>query len=62
MLDMFTGAVVMYFLGVILLLGVTESIDEDSPHASKRFALTWPLISVLVILEMLVELFNGKQR
>jgi predicted glycosyltransferase len=62
MMDFLTGALCMYLLGAIFVLGITESIDEDNPHAPVRLALTWPIVSVLMMLEMLVELLNGKQR
>lgn len=62
MMDFFTGALCMYLLGAIFVLGITEAIDEENPHAPIRLALTWPIVSVLMMLEMLVELLNGKQR
>ena len=61
MYDILTGAVVMYFLGVVFVLGVTESIDEDNPNAAGKVALTWPFIAVLMIFEMIAEFIHGKQ-
>ena len=62
MMDFLSGAACMYLLGAIFVLGITESTDENNPNASVRLALTWPVVSVLMMLEMLVELLNGRQR
>lgn len=62
MMDFLSGAACMYLLGAIFVLGITESADEDNPNAPVRLALTWPVVSVLMMLEMLVELLNGRQR
>ena len=62
MMDFLSGAACMYMLGAIFVLGITEAADEDNAFAPARLALTWPIVSVLMMLEMLVELLNGKQR
>jgi len=62
MMDFLSGAACMYLLGAIFVLGITEAADEDNPNAPIRLALTWPVVSVLMMLEMLVELLNGRQR
>lgn len=62
MIDFLTGAACLYLLGVVFVLGITEATDENNEHAPTRLALTWPLVSLLMILEMVVELINGQQR
>jgi hypothetical protein len=62
MMDFLSGAACMYMLGAIFVLGITEAADEDHVFAPVRLALTWPIVSVLMMLEMLVELLNGRQR
>lgn len=62
MMDFLSGAACMYMLGAIFVLGITEATDQDHAFAPVRLALTWPIVSVLMMLEMLVELLNGRQR
>jgi len=47
--------VIMYSLGALLLLAITESTEEDNPNADFKLALFWPYIAVIVILERIVN-------
>ena len=47
--------VIMYSLGAMLLLTITEATDEDNPNADFKLALFWPYIAVRVILERIVN-------
>lgn len=47
--------VIMYSLGAILLLAITEAAEEDNPNADLNLALLWPYIAVRVILERIVN-------
>jgi hypothetical protein len=46
---------IMYSLGAILLLAITEAAEEDNPNADLNLALLWPYIAVRVILERIVN-------
>jgi len=48
------GMLVMYGLGAILLLYITDAAEEDRPNAHIWLALTWPFITVLTVIEDLV--------
>ena len=48
------GMLVMYGLGAILLLYITDAADEDRPNAHIWLALTWPFITVVTVIEDLV--------
>lgn len=48
------GALVMYFLGAILLLYITDAADSDRPNAHIWLALTWPVITLVTVFEDLV--------
>ena len=48
------GMLVMYGLGAILLLYITDAADEDRPNAHIWLALTWPVITVVTVIEDLV--------
>ena len=47
--------VIMYSLGAMLLLTITESTEEDNPNADLKLALFWPYIAVMVTLERIVN-------
>ena len=47
--------VIMYSLGAMLLLVITEATEEDNPNADFKLALFWPYIAVRVILERIVN-------
>ena len=44
----------MYLMGVILLMGLVESMDPDKPNASLWFALSWPYITLLYIFDSII--------
>lgn len=48
------GMLIMYGMGAILLLYLVDTADPDKPNAHIWFALTWPVITVLTVLEDLV--------
>ena len=53
------GLLVMYGLGAILLLYITDAADADRPNAHIWLALTWPFITVITVLEDLVLRSRG---
>ena len=46
---------IMYSLGALLLLAITESTDEDNPNADLKLSLFWPYIAIIVILGWIVN-------
>ena len=46
---------IMYSLGAMLLLAITEATEEDNPNADLKLALFWPYVAVRVILERIVN-------
>ena len=58
-MSMYFSGMVLYLLGAILVLTIVEEVEYGSPLI---LALTWPLISVLVILETLWDLIYGRKR
>ena len=58
-MSMYFSGMVLYLLGAILVLTIVEDVEYGSPLI---LALTWPLISVLVILETLWDLIYGRKR
>ena len=58
-MSMYFSGMVLYLLGAILVLTIVEDVEYGSPLI---FALTWPLISVLVILESVWDLIYGRKR
>lgn len=48
------GILVMYGMGAILLLYLVDTADPDKPNSHIWFALTWPVIAVLAVIEDLV--------
>jgi len=58
-MSMYYSGMILYLLGAILVLTIVEKVEYGSPLI---FALTWPVISVLVILETLWDLIYGRKR
>lgn len=58
-MSMYFSGMVLYLLGAILVLTIVEDVEYGSPLI---LALTWPIISVLVILETLWDLIYGRKR
>jgi hypothetical protein len=58
-MSMYFSGMVLYLLGAILVLTIVEEVEYGSPLI---LALTWPLISVLVILETIWDLIYGRKR
>jgi len=58
-MSIYYSGMVVYLLGAILVLTIVEDVEYGSPLI---FALTWPLISVLVILESVWDLIYGRKR
>ena len=58
-MSIYYSGMVVYLLGAILVLTIVEDVEYGSPLI---FALTWPLISVLVILESIWDLIYGRKR
>ena len=58
-MSMYFSGMVLYLLGAILVLTIVEEVEYGSPLI---FALTWPIISVFVILETLWDLIYGRKR
>ena len=58
-MSMYFSGMVLYLLGAILVLTIVEEVEYGSPLI---FALTWPIISVLVILETLWDLIYVRKR
>ena len=58
-MSMYFSGMVLYLLGAILVLTIVEEVEYGSPLI---LALTWPIISVLVILETIWDLIYGRTR
>tara|TARA_R100000231_G_C5209078_1_gene129915 strand:+ start:205 stop:381 length:177 start_codon:yes stop_codon:yes gene_type:complete len=58
-MSMYFSGMVLYLLGAILVLTIVEEVEYGSPLI---LALTWPIISVLVILETIWDLIYGRKR
>ena len=58
-MSIYYSGMVLYLLGAILVLSIVEKVEYGNPLI---FALTWPLISVLVILETLWDVLYGRKR
>jgi len=58
-MSIYYSGMVLYLLGAILVLSIVEEVEYGSPLI---FALTWQLISVLVILESIWDLIYGRKR
>jgi hypothetical protein len=58
-MSIYYSGIAMYLLGAILVLSIVEEVEYGSPVF---LALTWPIISVLVILETLWDLIYGRKR
>jgi len=54
MLNYFYGAATFYALAAILLLSITDAADPERPNAPVWFSITWPLVAVAAIFEMIV--------
>lgn len=54
--------VFMYLLGVMLVLGLVEPIDDEHENAPVKLALTWPIVSVMYIWAMLMYFYYGDER
>tara|TARA_R110000803_G_scaffold120232_1_gene188375 strand:- start:100 stop:291 length:192 start_codon:yes stop_codon:yes gene_type:complete len=50
-------ALFMYFLGMMLVFGLVESLDEESQNAPIKLALTWPLVAVMYIWAIMMDRF-----
>ena len=48
---------VMYCLGIMLVLGLVEPIDDEHENAPVKLALTWPIVSVIYIWAILMDMF-----
>ncbi len=57
-MSIYYSGIAMYLLGAILVLSIVEEVEYGSPVF---LALTWPIISVLVILETLWDLIYGRK-
>ena len=53
--------VLMYLLGVMLVLGLVEPVDDDHHNAPIKIALTWPTVSVMYIWAMLMDFYYGDE-
>ena len=47
----------MYLLGMMLVFGLVEPLDEDSKNAPIKLALTWPLVAVMYIWAIMMDMF-----
>lgn len=56
---MIWAPVIMYLLGMILVLGITEATDEDNPNAPLKLAVFWPLVAVSIAFHMVMASING---
>lgn len=54
--------VFMYLLGVMLVLGLVEPVDDEHENAPVKLALTWPIVSVMYIWAMLMDFYYGDER
>lgn len=50
-------ALFMYLLGMMLVFGLVEPLDEDSKNAPIKLALTWPLVAVMYIWAIMMDMF-----
>ena len=50
-------ALFMYLLGMMLVFGLVEPLDDDSKNAPIKLALTWPLVAVMYIWAIMMDMF-----
>ena len=50
-------ALFMYFLGMMLVFGLVEPLDEDNQNAPIKLALTWPFVAVMYIWAIMMDMF-----
>ncbi len=50
-------ALFMYFLGMMLVFGLVEPLDDESKNAPIKLALTWPLVAVMYIWAIMMDMF-----
>lgn len=59
MIGFMYGAVVMYLLGCMLMMNLTESSDPERPNAHLWLAATWPFVAVISIYEHIMYSIRG---
>jgi|TARA_R110000764_G_scaffold91981_1_gene175186 hypothetical protein len=50
-------ALFMYLLGMMLVFGLVEPLDDDNRNAPIKLALTWPLVAVMYIWAIMMDMF-----
>ena len=50
-------ALFMYLLGMMLVFGLVEPLDDESQNAPIKLALTWPLVAVMYIWAIMMDMF-----
>ena len=50
-------ALFMYLLGMMLVFGLVEPLDDDNRNAPIKLDLTWPLVAVMYIWAIMMDMF-----
>ena len=50
-------ALFMYFLGMMLVFGLVEPLDDESQNAPIKLALTWPIVAVMYAWAIMMDMF-----
>jgi hypothetical protein len=51
----------MYLLGMMLVIGMFESMNDDN-KGTYKLAILWPFVSIMFIYEMIRDIINGDRR
>lgn len=47
--------VIMYALGAILWMTITEAVDDENPNADLKLGLFWPWVAVRIIFDRIIN-------
>ncbi len=53
--------VIMYLLGMMLVIGMFESMNDDN-KGTLKLAIVWPFVSIMFIYEMIRDIIYGDRR
>jgi hypothetical protein len=51
----------MYLLGMMLVIGMFESMNDDN-KGTLKLAIVWPFVSIMFIYEMIRDIIYGDRR
>ena len=53
--------VIMYLLGMMLVIGMFESMNDDN-KGTYKLAIVWPFVSIMFIYESIRDIIYGDRR